>query len=116
MSSTTQGRRILLIDPDQQARSAIAEILEHAGYTVDVLDPVGAGDAFVAGLLGSIFLKHTLLGFLALSPERRRGEVQKALEIGNVCGALTCTRQGDTAAMPTMDEVREFVAGHPVAG
>ena len=86
-------------------------LVDQPGLPVEVLDPVGAGDAFVAGFLGSIFWKHTLRGFLALSPGGRLTEMRKALEIGNVCGALTCTRQGDTAAMPTMDEVREFMAG-----
>jgi len=35
-----------------------------------------------------------------------------ALNIANVCGALTCTRHGDTAAMPTMEQVEEFLVQH----
>ena len=86
-------------------------LVEHPGYAIDVLDPVGAGDAFVAGFLGSIFESNGLREFLDLNPAERKSDIQKALEVGNVCGALTCTRYGDTAAMPTMREVREFLDG-----
>ncbi len=84
-------------------------LVEHLGYAIDALDPVGAGDAFVAGFLGSIFERNGLREFLHLDRAERKLEIQKALEVGNVCGALTCTRYGDTAAMPTMREVREFL-------
>ena len=86
-------------------------LVEHPGYAIDVLDPVGAGDAFVAGFLGSIFESNGLREFLDLNPAERKSDIQKALEVGNVCGALTCTRYSDTAAMPTMREVREFLDG-----
>lgn len=85
-------------------------LVEQPGYAVEVLDPVGAGDAFVAGFLGSVFESHTLRGLLDLEPSERQVRIENALEVGNVCGALTCTRQGDTAAMPTINEVRDFLA------
>lgn len=91
-------------------------MVEQSGYSVDVLDPVGAGDAFVAGFLGSVFERYSLREFLNLGPVERNTEMLKALEIGNVCGALTCTRQGDTAAMPSMEEARAFIAHGRPAG
>lgn len=85
-------------------------MVEHPGYPIEVVDPVGAGDAFVAGFLAGILNQHTLREFITLHPEARKAILETSLEIANVCGALTCTRRGDTAAMPTMDEVRQFTA------
>ncbi len=87
-------------------------LLSHEGYGVDVVDPVGAGDAFVAGLVGGI-LEHTdLRSFLSMDAAGRESILRYALQVANVCGALTCTRHGDTAAMPSMSEVRRFVDSH----
>ena len=87
-----------------------ANLLEHDGYSVDVVDPVGAGDAFVAGLLGSILEHADVKAFLSMNARERSPILWQALEVANVCGALTCTRHGDTAAMPSMLEVRKFLA------
>lgn len=84
-------------------------LLEHGGYRVQVVDPVGAGDAFVAGLLGGILESSELKAFLSMDGDRRAPALMLALEVANVCGALTCTRRGDTAAMPSMSEVRQFI-------
>ena len=86
------------------------QIVEHPGFTVDVIDPVGAGDAFVAGALAGIFQRGSMLDFLAMPPNERADVLQSALELGNACGALVCTRHGDTEAMPDMAQVRDFMA------
>ena len=85
-------------------------ILEHDGYDVEVVDPVGAGDAFVAGLLCGIFMHADGKELLDMDAGRRAPILAHALEIANVCGALTCTRHGDTAAMPSLTEVEHFIA------
>ena len=85
-------------------------LLTHDGYAVDVIDPVGAGDAFVAGLLGGILERTDLKAFLSLDAAARAPILTHALQVANVCGALTCTRQGDTAAMPSTPEVRKFLS------
>ena len=87
-----------------------SNLIEHEGYIVSVVDPVGAGDAFVAGLLGGILERASLKSFLEMKAEKRTPILRHALQVANVCGALTCTRHGDTAAMPSMAEVREFLA------
>ena len=88
-----------------------SNLVEHAGYGVKVVDPVGAGDAFVAGFLGGIMECANLKAFLkAQQAEERAPILRHALQIANVCGALTCTRRGDTAAMPSMTGVRQFLA------
>ncbi|MDP7579510.1 MAG: sugar kinase [SAR202 cluster bacterium] len=80
------------------------------GFIVNVVDPVGAGDAFVAGLLGGIVQNSKPRKFLDLDPIARVPYLRAALRIANVCGALACTRRGDTAAMPTMNGVEKFLS------
>ena len=84
-------------------------MVSHGGFEIEMIDPVGAGDAFVAGFFGAVLQRHRPSEFLGLDPASRRPVLEAALEVANVCGALRCTRRGDTAAMPTMAEVREFV-------
>ncbi len=88
-----------------------ASRVDHRGYDVEVVDPVGAGDAFVAGFLAGILRDRTFAELMPLDASARRRVIEESLEIANVCGALTCTRHGDTAAMPTMAEVQEFLSG-----
>ena len=91
-----------------------ASLVSHPGYAVEMVDPVGAGDAFLAGFLGGISARHALKEFLGLDESLRRQVLEESLVIANVCGALTCTRRGDTVAMPTIQEVREFIeSGEP---
>ena len=85
------------------------QLVEHGGFRVEVVDPVGAGDAFVAGALAGVFQQGTMLDFLALPSDERAQILHTALELGNACGALVCTRHGDTEAMPDMAQVREFI-------
>jgi 2-dehydro-3-deoxygluconokinase len=66
-------------------------------YPVQVVDPVGAGDAFVAG-----FLWKTLGG---------RG-AQEAVDAGAAVAALKCTTWGDIALVDPRD-VEELLAGGP---
>ena len=90
------------------------QITAHPGFTVEVIDPVGAGDAFVAGFLAGIFRRCTLPDLLEMNPDARAQILHRSLEIANACGALVCTRHGDTEAMPDMGQVEEFVT-HPDA-
>ena len=85
------------------------KLVEHPGFSVDVVDPVGAGDAFVAGMLAGVFQRGSMVNFLGLPANDRAIVLRDALELGNACGALVCTRHGDTEAMPDMGEAREFV-------
>ena len=67
--------------------------MEAPGFIVDVLDTVGAGDAFVAGYLSG------LLQGLTIAERLRRA---------NTCGALMCMSPGDWEASPTLAEVERF--------
>jgi 2-dehydro-3-deoxygluconokinase len=55
-----------------------------------IIDPVGAGDAFAAGLLTGL-----LRGF----------SIDAALALANRCGALATTTHGDMESLPTWQEV-----------
>jgi 5-dehydro-2-deoxygluconokinase len=63
-------------------------------FTVEVLNVLGAGDAFASGLL---------YGYLQGWP------LERAVRMGNACGAIVVTRHGCANFMPTLDEVDAFV-------
>ena len=85
------------------------DLIAHTGFTVEMVDPVGAGDAFVAGFLAGVLQKCALSDLLQMEPDARAQILLRALEIANGCGALVCTRHGDTEAMPDMQQVNEFI-------
>ena len=64
------------------------------GVTVDVLNVLGAGDAFAAG-----FLRGWLNG----------EGFEAALTYANACGALVVSRHGCTPAMPTVPELAYYL-------
>jgi 2-dehydro-3-deoxygluconokinase len=74
----------LALDPDGQLTRAPAPHLER------IVDPVGAGDAFAAGLLSGL-----LRGF----------GLADALGLANRCGALAMMSPGDMEALPRWEEV-----------
>ena len=81
----------------QGAAALVGGRIEHVpAYPVQVIDSVGAGDAFVAGWLN---------GMLAGLNE------MDCLLRAAVCGALACTATGDWEGTPTAEEVRDLLAG-----
>ena len=76
------------------ASSASAAVVV-APFTVDVLDPTGAGDAFCGALAAA--LAHG-------------GSFDDALTRGSAAGALAATRIGAAASLPTRAEVDGLVA------
>src|SRR5699024_10053081 len=77
------GRQVVAkLGPDGAAALAAGGLHGAAGHVVDVVDTVGAGDAFGAGYLSA---QLDGLG----GPER--------LARANACGALACTVPGDGA-------------------
>ena len=76
----------------------VPEILDdcpgHRGYSVEILNVLGAGDAFLSG-----FIK----GWLSNKPLRI------CCQYGNACGALTVTRHGCSAAIPSGTELELFL-------
>ncbi|RMG26342.1 MAG: 5-dehydro-2-deoxygluconokinase [Bacteroidetes bacterium] len=64
------------------------------GYPVEILNVLGAGDAFGGGFI---------YGFV------QGWDMYQACRMGNACGAIVVTRHGCANFMPTYDEVMEFV-------
>jgi 2-dehydro-3-deoxygluconokinase len=90
------------------------QVITHPGFTVEIVDPVGAGDAFVAGFLAGIFTSCDIPALFDMNLNARANILSRALEIANACGALVCTQHGDTEPMQDMTQVEEFVT-HPAA-
>lgn len=64
-------------------------LIEKEGYSAEVVDTVGAGDAFVAGFL---------------SGRLRNWTTEECLGLANACGACAVSVPGDAESMPTEDE------------
>jgi sugar/nucleoside kinase (ribokinase family) len=62
---------------------------------VDVVDAVGAGDSFDAGFI---------YGYL------HNWELEKALRLACVCGALSTRKAGGTKGQPTLEEAMKYVS------
>ena len=73
-------------------------VSEMAAYPVDVVDTVGAGDAFVAG-----FLSGRLRGW----------STGECLDMANACGACAVTVPGDLKGLPTAEEALALRRGRP---
>lgn len=69
--------------------------VECPGCVVDVVDTVGAGDAFVAALLA----RGLERGILGKIPKQKPAELAGLLDFANAAAALCCTRAGADAPM-----------------
>jgi 5-dehydro-2-deoxygluconokinase len=65
-----------------------------APFTIEVVNVLGAGDAFASG-----FLYGHVHGWTPA----------QAVRLGNAVGAIVVTRHGCANFMPSMDEVRAFL-------
>lgn len=74
---------------------------------IDAIDSTGAGDAFVGGFLYQVAL---LQNPLALKDDFH--QIQSIVRFANRVGAITCTRLGAIAALPTLEEVKEVEADY----
>jgi len=71
------------------------------GYRVETVDTTGAGDGFVAGLLKGL-LEHP-------QADRDEAQLREICRYANVVGALTTTKRGAIPALPTAEQVTEFL-------
>lgn len=63
---------------------------------VDAVDTTAAGDTFIGAFAAKLAVGES---------------IEKALEFSNAASALTVTRKGAQQAIPTLNEVNDFVAG-----
>lgn len=80
------------------APASLDEAFHFKGEQVEVMNVLGAGDAFMAG-----FLKGWLEG----------AEIEACCRLANACGALVVARHACAPAMPTMQELDYFLANAP---
>jgi sugar/nucleoside kinase (ribokinase family) len=87
------------------ARGAIAiegdRLLHSPGFAVEALDTTGAGDVFRAG-----FIYGYLKGFA----------LDEILRFANAAAALSCTRLGAMASVPSVQEVERLMAAAGAVG
>lgn len=68
----------------------------HTGYPVDVVDPTGAGDTFLAAVVAEL--------------ARGTDDVDVILDVATAAGALATTKPGGIPALPTREEIDERIA------
>ncbi len=87
------------LGPDGAFGRDAEECVAEPGIAVaQVIDPVGAGDAFCAG-----FIAGRLDGV----------DLAAALRMANACGALAVAASGDQSGLPDGDELARLLAGGP---
>lgn len=67
-------------------------------FAVEVIDSTGAGDCFVAGFVAGLL---------------RGWQADRAVRLGNACGALATTALGATQAIRPLAEIESWMASHP---
>jgi fructokinase len=101
-----RGARLVAITLGSRGALAVSRAgrASCAAHEIDVVDTVGAGDAFGAGLLRSLWEAGALdpaeLGRLGPA------DLARALALANTVSGLQCTRSG--AVPPSLAEVRAF--------
>ena len=78
---------------DGAAVHSSGAVVKAPGFSVEVVDTVGAGDAFVAGYLSALLEKL---------------DVSERLHRANACGAMLCMTPGDWESTPTLSDVERF--------
>ena len=76
------------------------------GFKVEVVDPLGAGDGFVAAMLTQIMNSSGGVGKL---PELDDNQLQEMMRYANAAGALTTQKIGVIPALPTASEIETFL-------
>ncbi|WP_425037783.1 PfkB family carbohydrate kinase [Primorskyibacter sp. S187A] len=67
-------------------------------YPVQALKPVGAGDSFMAGFISGL---------------SEGDDLRAAILKGSACASITVSRPGCAPALPTPDDLTEFLSSHP---
>jgi fructokinase len=103
-----RGPRLVIVTRGEKGPLAVFgdKILERSAPRIDVVDTVGAGDTFHAGLLSWLDANGLLNpgGVAGLS----EAQVTAALDFAAAAAAIVCTRRG--ANPPSWAEVEQFMA------
>ncbi|MDI1463135.1 ribokinase [Catellatospora sp. KI3] len=93
---TLGGRGVVVVDRDTDEPEPGWRMNALNAYDVDVVDTVGAGDAFCGALTARLAAGDSLLA---------------ATEFASAAGALAVTRHGSAPAMPALDEITALLHG-----
>ncbi|HZH09733.1 MAG TPA: carbohydrate kinase [Microvirga sp.] len=105
-----RGPRLVIVTRGAEGPLAVlgSSVIERPAPHVDVVDTVGAGDTFHAGLLSWLDAND------CLTPRDIAGlndsQLTQALDFAAAAAAIVCTRRG--ANPPTWDEVTRFMTEH----
>ena len=72
------------------------------GFAVEVVDTLGAGDAFIAAMLSKL-MKHTNL------PSLQKDQLDKIMQYANAAGAIATQKVGVIPSLPTHAEILNFL-------
>lgn len=103
-----RGPSIVVIKLGAQGSIAFTAdaVVEAEGHKVDqVVDTVGAGDAFAAGFLS------VMVDALRLDPPQQTEQLHTALKRANVMGAIATQFRGDWEGLPKLEELELILSG-----
>jgi fructokinase len=102
-------RDMMLIAVTNGAHGAEVFTLDHVvsvpGFSVKAVDTVGCGDAF----MGALLVELAVGGFNVGQPD----ELRRLTRWACAAGALTATKPGAMASLPTKMEISAFLSSHP---
>lgn len=98
-SLVTEGAEIVVYKMGEKGAITITKDGEFRTgiYPVDALKPTGAGDSFMGGFISSLANGYNL---------------RDAVLRGSACASIVVSRVGCAPAMPTTDELQDFLATH----
>lgn len=82
----------------------------HAGYSVEVQDTTGAGDAFLAGILYGLLTRQAVG-----QSEWTQEQLSALLAFANAMGALTATGKGAIPSMPSLELIAELAGSSVIS-
>jgi 2-dehydro-3-deoxygluconokinase len=90
--------KLVAVTMDEEGARAFAEddTAHHPGFEVDVVDTVGAGDAFCAGFVSAVQEEQSL---------------EEMVVRANLCGAHATTVPGDMEGLPTREDLASIREG-----
>lgn len=99
ISALKNDKQLIFITLGKEGSVALYnnKIYKEKSIKVNCVDTTGAGDAFYAGAL-SVIVDNDLDDEI----------IQKALLKGNICGALTTTKNGAIDAFPSIDLINDY--------
>jgi fructokinase len=82
-----------------------------SGYGVDTLEAIGAGEAFLAGLLAELlWTASASQGKLAIESRFERDNIERALRFGNAASALTTSRRSTVPDLPSRSQLEALLS------